>query len=76
MRHIAHQNHLLVIQDKFTIKMLNENSGIWEHIHKCDIYYARHIVMPGSNDIYVVGGARDIESEFVTNETLLMRNKT
>lgn len=45
------------------LKTYNKNTQIWEFIYKGDLYYQRVISLPGTKDVYIIGGARDFETD-------------
>ncbi|CDW90665.1 macronuclear development protein 3 [Stylonychia lemnae] len=71
---VTDQQKLFSIQN-FTLKQYDQNNRVWESVLKSDLFYQRIVVLPGTNEVYLVGGAQDYESEYTTNEVILYRSK-
>lgn len=40
-----------------------------------DLYYTRFILVPGTHDLYIIGGSKDSEGEHPTNKVAFIRGK-
>eukprot|EP00347_Sterkiella_histriomuscorum_P003468 403364180 len=58
----------------FILRIFNSSSNYWENVYKGDLYYQRFISIPGSKDVYLIGGSRDFESDQTLNDVFLIRS--
>ncbi len=50
--------------------------GISETVATGDLYYSRMIVLPGTSDLYIIGGSKDMDSDITVPTVNLLRGKS
>jgi hypothetical protein len=54
---------------------LSEDCSIKEAQYPCDLYYSRIVLVPGTKELLVIGGSKDVDSEITSNQVIQIKGK-